>query len=70
MPASRAEFWDRKFRATSARDSRVQLELEADGWRVMVVWECETRRTGQLSERLVAFLGLHDGNLRQGRGDV
>lgn len=32
------------------RDARKQAELEAAGWRVIVVWECELR--GATQERL------------------
>jgi DNA mismatch endonuclease (patch repair protein) len=57
LPKSRVEFWDRKFSATCARDARVQHQLETAGWRVMIVWECETKRLEELSGRLVEFLG-------------
>jgi DNA mismatch endonuclease (patch repair protein) len=57
LPKSRVEFWDRKFTATCARDARVQRELETDGWRIMIVWECETTRLEELSGRLAGFLG-------------
>lgn len=39
-PATRAEFWESKFRANKARDARVVSELLAMGWRVLLVWEC------------------------------
>jgi DNA mismatch endonuclease (patch repair protein) len=56
-PASRVDFWERKFEATRARDSRVICELENCGWRVMVVWECEIRKLDELAERMIDFLG-------------
>ena len=43
-PASNVEHWDQKFRANTERDARKQAALEAAGWRVIVVWECELRR--------------------------
>lgn len=49
-PASNVERWDQKFRANMERDARKQAELEAAGWRVIVVWECELR--GAAQERL------------------
>src|SRR5437867_1535319 len=42
-PKSRTDFWTEKFRLNVARDRRVTRALEAMGWRVEVVWECETR---------------------------
>lgn len=41
MPKTRTEFWAEKFRRTVERDQRKQSELEALGWRVLTVWECE-----------------------------
>ena len=39
-PASRKEFWQDKLAETVRRDVRKRNELEALGWRVIVVWEC------------------------------
>lgn len=40
-PATNCEFWQTKFAANIARDRHVQGLLAADGWRSIVVWECE-----------------------------
>lgn len=40
IPATRPEFWRAKIEANKARDARVRSELEAAGWKVIVVWEC------------------------------
>lgn len=42
-PATRVEFWLEKFAANVARDQRACRQLLALGWRVGVVWECQTR---------------------------
>jgi DNA mismatch endonuclease (patch repair protein) len=42
-PATRPEFWQRKFSSNVVRDRRVAELLRSMGWRVLVVWECETR---------------------------
>lgn len=55
-PATRADFWDDKFRATVARDARNTDTLQASGWAVMVIWECEVKNS-ELKDRLLAFLG-------------
>ncbi|WP_315761762.1 DNA mismatch endonuclease Vsr [Bradyrhizobium sp. SZCCHNS2005] len=52
MPKSRVEFWRRKFEGNVARDARVQKALEEGGWKVRVVWECETRDQGALNRLL------------------
>ena len=43
MPKSRTEFWEEKFRRTVERDEAKQRQLEALGWRVVVVWECDLK---------------------------
>lgn len=40
-PKAHTEFWERKFELNQERDARKQRELEAAGWTVFVVWECE-----------------------------
>lgn len=42
-PATRHEFWSQKFQQNVLRDERVRAELEKAGWRVFVIWECETK---------------------------
>lgn len=43
IPASRSEFWTVKLAGNVARDRRAIEALKADGWRVLIVWECATR---------------------------
>lgn len=42
-PATRPEFWNQKFEKNVARDHKVQTLLEEAGWRVLTIWECETK---------------------------
>ena len=48
-PKSRVEFWRAKLGANAARDWRVGQELQALGWHVIVVWECDIR-SGEFKE--------------------
>lgn len=41
MPKSNVEFWETKFSRNVENDKRHVRELEAMGWRVIVIWECE-----------------------------
>ena len=41
VPKSNVEFWTAKLLRNHERDARQRAELEADGWKVIVVWECE-----------------------------
>ncbi|MDW9536250.1 DNA mismatch endonuclease Vsr [Sinorhizobium meliloti] len=41
VPKSNTEFWLAKFSKNVTRDEQISQQLEADGWRVFVVWECD-----------------------------
>ena len=56
VPKSRPDFWRAKFATNKARDARVKSELEALGWRVITLWECEAKAS-RLHDRLTD-LGL------------
>ncbi|MEO1039651.1 MAG: DNA mismatch endonuclease Vsr [Pseudomonadota bacterium] len=56
MPKSRTEFWQEKFDRNVARDERALEELKVLGWRVLVIWECETKSDDALRQRLAEFL--------------
>jgi DNA mismatch endonuclease (patch repair protein) len=56
VPRTNASFWQAKRRSNVDRDERQMAALRRDGWRVLVVWECETRDPAALSRRLVRFL--------------
>lgn len=43
MPSTRQEFWQEKFGGNVSRDARNQAALEAAGWTVLTVWECELK---------------------------
>ena len=51
-PKSQVEFWQNKFKENVKRDKRNQKELTELGWKVVVVWECETRENENLIKRL------------------
>lgn len=42
MPKSKLEFWRPKLEGNRQRDLRTRGELEARGWSVLEVWECQT----------------------------
>lgn len=51
-PKTNKAFWEAKFAANVERDARKTRELEALGWRALVVWSCETRELDRLAARL------------------
>lgn len=56
MPKSRLDFWQPKLRANRERDLKKQQELEALGWKFLVVWECELSDLEQAESKVRAFL--------------
>lgn len=56
LPKSRLDFWIPKLEGNRRRDLRNQAALEAMGWRLLVIWECETRDRDALRRRIGAFL--------------
>ena len=55
-PSNRAEFWKAKFEANVKRDRDQRRRLRAQGWRVVTIWECETRRLPALQRKLSRML--------------
>jgi DNA mismatch endonuclease (patch repair protein) len=51
-PKTRLEFWLEKFDRNVDRDLRKERALVEEGWKVLVVWECETRDRACLRERM------------------
>lgn len=48
VPKSHTDFWQKKFDLNVERDARKTAELEAAGWTVITVWECELRSNAEL----------------------
>ncbi|MCK4626425.1 MAG: DNA mismatch endonuclease Vsr [Phycisphaerae bacterium] len=56
MPRRNVSLWVAKFERTVARDRRNVAMLRRSGWKVLVVWECDTRDQEQLKQKLGTFL--------------
>jgi len=57
MPSSNTPKWIEKFRVNRARDAKAAKELEALGWKVLVIWECETRSSSDITSKIADHLG-------------
>ncbi|WP_316210012.1 DNA mismatch endonuclease Vsr [Bradyrhizobium sp. SZCCHNR3054] len=57
VPKTRSEFWQRKFDGNIARDIRNKRELEAAGWKVVLIWECQLDDLSSLARRFAKALG-------------
>ncbi len=56
MPQSNTGFWRSKLERNAARDTEHRARLEADGWKVFVIWECETKNDRRLTAKIRRFL--------------
>lgn len=57
LPKSNQEYWNPKLERNTARDRQQVAALKRLGWKVLVVWECETKHPSRLVKRLQTFLG-------------
>jgi len=53
----RRAFWRDKLDANALRDRKNEAALRDMGWRVLVVWECETKDLDRLADGIRVFLG-------------
>lgn len=56
-PKSRPEYWGPKLARNRERDHEKAEALRRLGWKVLVVWQCETKDLDRLREKLTNFLG-------------
>jgi DNA mismatch endonuclease (patch repair protein) len=55
-PVTNFGYWNDKRQRTAARDKEQVAALRADGWKVLVVWECWTRSPTLLAKKVLDFL--------------
>jgi len=55
-PKSNAAYWELKLQRNVQRDADNLAALQALGWGVLTIWECETKDTDALATRIRAFL--------------
>ncbi|HEV3386146.1 MAG TPA: DNA mismatch endonuclease Vsr [Gemmata sp.] len=56
IPQNNTEFWRSKFADNVERDKRNLRDLKKLGWKVLVVWECQTGDYRILERKLRRFL--------------
>jgi len=57
-PNSNAEYWTSKLEGNARRSRDAVVDLEEAGWRVEIIWECETKNTAELETRIIKLLKL------------
>ncbi|WDI40219.1 very short patch repair endonuclease [Bremerella sp. P1] len=56
LPKSKLDFWEPKLESNARRDTRNQRELRKLGWKVLVIWECQTKDVERLTEVVRSFM--------------
>lgn len=55
IPKTNVAYWIAKRARNKQRDGRSRRALRRAGWRVLTIWECETRQVARISEKLRDF---------------
>lgn len=55
-PLSRREYWDAKLERNKRRDRVNRERLEENGWKVLVVWECQLSDEPTVARQVAKFL--------------
>jgi DNA mismatch endonuclease (patch repair protein) len=58
QPSTNQEYWLPKLQRNVERDAANSAKLQNDGWEVLVIWECETRKPDGLAGKIRTFLKL------------
>lgn len=64
VPGTRTDFWLAKLERNRERDRSTAIALQAEGWRVLVIWEClirQNRSDDDLAALLAAAVEAADG---------
>lgn len=57
VPKANRDYWVEKVARNRVRDEAARTALEASGWRVEVVWECDLKDKAALNVRLAELIG-------------
>ncbi|HNR34612.1 MAG TPA: very short patch repair endonuclease [Candidatus Hydrogenedentes bacterium] len=54
-PKTRVKYWKEKFQKNMQRDLRNARKLRRSGWRILVIWQCQTRDVKTIESKLRKF---------------
>jgi DNA mismatch endonuclease, patch repair protein len=57
LPSSNTEFWEAKIAENVRRDKKKIAQLKRLGWRVLIIWECETKTVAFATKLARFFMG-------------
>jgi DNA mismatch endonuclease, patch repair protein len=55
-PKSNTGYWNPKIEGNKVRDEKHLRVLQADGWKTLILWDCEIRDAASLRRKIVDFL--------------
>ncbi len=61
-PKSNRSYWYSKIAANQERDIRIADTLSENGWKVLIIWECQLKEIDKVVERLKFFLSSESSN--------
>jgi DNA mismatch endonuclease (patch repair protein) len=64
IPGSRLDYWVPKLKKNQIRDAANRALLEEQGWKVLIIWECELTDISAVKRAVRKFLG----SVRQEQG--
>ena len=72
IPKARRSYWLAKLERNRRRDQRNLRALRRAGWRVLVIWECQTTvaQRARLRDRIVRFLADDETKSSTGKTKV
>lgn len=56
LPKSHVVYWKRKIKLNRLRDNRVKKQLRYLGWKVVEIWQCQTRDSELLKRVVRSYL--------------
>ncbi len=63
VPQANRDYWLTKVARNKARDAETRARLQAAGWRVAVIWECDLKDRPALELRLAGLLSNKPVNI-------
>jgi DNA mismatch endonuclease (patch repair protein) len=56
VPQSRKEYWNSKLRRNKQRDRANIKKLKEDGWKILILWECQLSHQSSAAKQVAEFL--------------
>jgi DNA mismatch endonuclease (patch repair protein) len=55
-PKTNTEYWEKKLKKNVENQNKSIISLRKTGWKVFIIWECETKDSTLLEKRIKEFL--------------